>query len=51
MEAPVVPRRFDMTAPAARRPVFVKGVACLSVWMKIPPAATNSDPISTMKLK
>src|SRR5205823_1168754 len=47
-EAPVVPRRFASTAPRPSIPVFTSGVPESDPWMWMPPAITNSAPMTTM---
>ncbi len=49
MLAPVVPIRLASTAPTARKPVLMTGVACRSPRSTIPPEIVNSAPSSMMK--
>ena len=48
--APVVPKRFDITAPIARKMKFLNGVDLPLRPMKIPPETTNKLNNRHMKL-
>jgi hypothetical protein len=50
MDAPVVPRRFETTAPMARRMTFAWGVDLPFILIWMPPETTKSEPISAIKL-
>jgi hypothetical protein len=51
MEAPVVPRKFEMTAPMARRMTFAWGVDLPFILIWMPPDTMKSEPIRVIKLK
>ena len=48
MDAPVVPIRFEITAPTIKRPTLAIGVAFLSTLIIMPPDAIYNEAKSAM---